>query len=1000
MNLRLKKTILFLAVIFSGFFWSQARLAEAPARQAQAAEVDQAITIDVDIQPIPGGGGGAPGGGLGGSDVPPVIFNVASSTSFTVATVSWSASDDLGVVTSSFVYGPTLAYGSSGAVADSYNVSLSGLATGTLYYFKISAVDTGAHTTEYSGTFSTTPPPPDILPPVISSVQMSVGVTTATITWDTNELADNQINYGLTDTYGSNYFDPALMLSHSALLFNLTPGTVYHFKIIATDGVGNSATTADATFTTQADNVPPPDASNFALSTTTNSIILSWVNPGLLGTPDFSGVRVVRKIGSASLNPGDGLTVYSGGGESLTDATALADINYFYTIFSFDTSGNNSPGIFRSGMIISGFVPPAPTPTSTITPPPATSLGPEICNNSMDDDGNGQTDCADSACAGFAGCAPASSYIPACSNGLDDDNDGLIDLAFDPGCGNADDNDEYTSPESTVPSFVKINLGNLSFLAGNRHINLAAVNEIVTGLSGANLTVAVPQKVLNSQPKTMVLRVGDMDQHQFVYNADDQMYYADLFFPGLGLTRAFVEIDYDSGQFDSIGFSLNSLPWGQIKDDDGNALAGVEISLYDVGGSLMPMGYYGQLNPMTSDVNGNYGWLTPNGDFTLELRQENYYSRSLSRSGVNNNVINQEVILIARPPKLELAIDPQKSVLENVGAIAKALVGRTGVLSNLAVQTIQDAAENPGVEKATERIVVPTAITVVTVGMLPLISWLDLLPLLRLLFLQPLMLLGLRRREKWGLVYNSLNKLPVDLAIVRLINTATGRIVQSKVTDAKGHFVFMASVGQYRVEVQRNGFIYPSKFLADQKSDGQRVDVYHGEAIKVENSASITANIPLDPVDAQKKPLRLVLEKFGRRLQVVLAWAGILTTGASLYISPKWYIWLLLFVHIAFYFIFRKLAIPAKPKNWGIVYDEANKKPVSRVVARLFNLRFNKLVATQITDNRGRYSFLAGDDNYYVTYEHREYHPFKTEPFDLAGKESQAIIPDIKLKRH
>lgn len=988
MNLRLKKFILFLAVVLSGFFWLQTR----------AAEVNQGITVDLNVQAIPAGSGGPVGGGPAGSDVPPVIFSVTSSTSFSMATISWSASDDLGVVTSSFVYGPTISYGSSGAVADSYNVSLSGLATGTLYYFKITATDTGGHSTEYTGTFSTSPPPPDITPPVVNNVQVSAGITTSTITWETNELSDSQINYGTTGAYGSNYFDSILMLSHSALLFNLTPGTVYHFQVIATDGVGNSASTVDATFTTQADNVPPPDVSNFVLTTTTNSIVLSWVNPGLSGTPDFSGVRVVRKINSASLNPSDGLTVYSGGGTGLTDATVLADINYFYTIFSFDTSGNNSPGIFRNGMILAGAVPPAPTSTPPL--PPSASLGPEVCGNAVDDNGNGQTDCADSACAGFAGCAAASAFIPACNNGLDDDGDGLIDAAFDPGCASADDNDEYNSPESTVPSFIKINLNGLSFLAGNRQINLEVINEIVTGLSGANLTVAIPQKALNSQPRSMVLRVGDTDRHQFVYNVDDQMYYADLFFPGLGLTQSFVEIDYDSGQFDSIGFNLNSLPWGQIRDNNENALAGVEIFLYGVNGGLMPMGYYGQLNPIVSDVNGNYGWLVPNGNFRLTLNKDGYYDRSLTVGGVNNHVINQNIVLIARPPKLELVIDPQKSVQENVGQIVKALAGRTEILSNLAVQTIQDAAENPEVEKATERVVVPTAITVVTVGMLPLISWLDLLPLLRLLFLQPLMLLGWRRREKWGLVYNSLNKTPVDLAIIRLINTATGRIVQSKVTDIRGHFVFMAAAGQYRIEVQKNGFVYPSNFLAGYKSDGQRVDVYHGEEVKVESAASITANIPLDPVGAQKKPLRLVLEKFGRRLQTVLAWAGILTTGASLYISPKWYIWLLLIVHLLFYFIFRKLAFPAKPKNWGIVYDEANKKPVGRVVARLFNLRFNKLVATQITDNHGRYSFLAGDDKYYVTYEHKEYHPFKTEIIDLEGKNAAAITFDVKLKKN
>jgi len=58
----------------------------------------------------------------------------------------------------------------------------------------------------------------------------------------------------------------------------------------------------------------------------------------------------------------------------------------------------------------------------------------EICDNEIDDDGNGFTDCDDWACAGNVACpAKAENDDTLCADGLDNDEDGLIDCA-DPSC--------------------------------------------------------------------------------------------------------------------------------------------------------------------------------------------------------------------------------------------------------------------------------------------------------------------------------------------------------------------------------------------------------------------------------------------------------------------------------------------------------------------------------------------------------------------------------------
>ena len=96
----------------------------------------------------------------------------------------------------------------------------------------------------------------DTTPPVISSVSSGTpGGTTATITWTTDEIASSQVEYGLTAGYGSAsaVLDTSpRVTSHSVPLTGLTASTLYHYRVISTDGSSNTTTDTDRTFTTGA----------------------------------------------------------------------------------------------------------------------------------------------------------------------------------------------------------------------------------------------------------------------------------------------------------------------------------------------------------------------------------------------------------------------------------------------------------------------------------------------------------------------------------------------------------------------------------------------------------------------------------------------------------------------------------------------------------------------------------------------------------------------------
>jgi len=105
----------------------------------------------------------------------------------------------------------------------------------------------------------------DLLAPSILSVTASNLTTTgATISWSTDEAAGSYIEYGLTTSYGSRTAT-ATSTQHLYTLSNLTPNTLYYYRVLAEDAAGNQSNTISGQFSTAAvvsstdndgDNVP------------------------------------------------------------------------------------------------------------------------------------------------------------------------------------------------------------------------------------------------------------------------------------------------------------------------------------------------------------------------------------------------------------------------------------------------------------------------------------------------------------------------------------------------------------------------------------------------------------------------------------------------------------------------------------------------------------------------------------------------------------------------
>jgi hypothetical protein len=79
----------------------------------------------------------------------------------------------------------------------------------------------------------------DGVPPLISNVLAAPDVSSATITWTTDEESDSKVFYGISPELGLSVSDSKMVTSHSVEIFGLEPSLIYYFDVQSTDHAGN-----------------------------------------------------------------------------------------------------------------------------------------------------------------------------------------------------------------------------------------------------------------------------------------------------------------------------------------------------------------------------------------------------------------------------------------------------------------------------------------------------------------------------------------------------------------------------------------------------------------------------------------------------------------------------------------------------------------------------------------------------------------------------------------
>jgi hypothetical protein len=304
----------------------------------------------------------------------------------------------------------------------------------------------------------------------------------------------------------------------------------------------------------------------------------------------------------------------------------------------------------------------------------------------------------------------------------------------------------------------------------------------------------------------------------------------------------------------------------------------------------------------------------------------------------------------------------------------------------------QNVINNPQVEEVNEKVIVPmiaaAGIANVAVGFqLP-----NIFAFLRYIFGQPLLALRRRKQKKWGVVYDAFTKLPIGLAMIRIIDASTGKVLRSQVTDVQGRYYLMLDAGEYIIEVTKTGFSGFSEYLKNKNEDAKYINLYHGEKFEItEENGELNYNIPLEAQSKSGETKQILKDYTSKVLHYGIGLSGVIITAVSFIISPNLIILAFFFFHLLLFAVSYKIGHKELAGGWGTVTVENTMKKVGKVIVRVFDAEYDKLVGTGVTDRKGRYAVLVGPSTYYATYEKEGFKEKKSDNIDLSSRKTDGM---------
>jgi len=229
-------------------------------------------------------------------------------------------------------------------------------------------------------------------------------------------------------------------------------------------------------------------------------------------------------------------------------------------------------------------------------------------------------------------------------------------------------------------------------------------------------------------------------------------------------------------------------------------------------------------------------------------------------------------------------------------------------------------------------------------------------------------LVGRRKKGKWGVLYDAITKNPIPRGIVRLYKES-GELAETDVTGNTGIFSFLPPIGRYKLSVRKPGYDFPSKIVLG-KRDGEYSAVYRGGIFEItQERAVVDISVPIDPrvyekIKGFKQKLRTFLTKFSGKLTGIIFIPGLVFSFVAYVSNP-----VVLNIGVMLFYVLGIAVITiqglSKSRMWGVVVDEQN-SPQQQVSLSLLDTILNRQLQRRVTDINGRYQFVVPAGSYVI----------------------------------
>lgn len=182
------------------------------------------------------------------------------------------------------------------------------------------------------------------LPPMVTNLAAKGSNATITVSWS-NPVSEYLA--GIAVVYNDDHMPEKPSdgtkvdagLAETVDLTGLTNGTLYYIRVFPYNEKKQYQTLIDGATTSATPNIGPAQVTNFQITGSGSSPVLSWVNP--TDDPLYHETVVIQKVGSAPTSLTDGTEIYRGTGTTVTASGLVRLEEYYFAVFTIDEAGSH-----------------------------------------------------------------------------------------------------------------------------------------------------------------------------------------------------------------------------------------------------------------------------------------------------------------------------------------------------------------------------------------------------------------------------------------------------------------------------------------------------------------------------------------------------------------------------------------------------------------------------------------------------------------------------------